>query len=101
MERKVYTWQQGGIHHIHVATGYRTYQIKALGFRTSFNTRFAETNMVETLFCAINSLKQSYKEKDVLIIAYGDIMYQPENLKALLDCNYEIALMIDKKCEEH
>ena len=100
LERQVYTLQQGGIHHIHIATGYRTDQIEALGFRTSFNARFAETNMVETLFCAIDFLKQSYKEKDDLIIAYGDIVYQPENLKALLDCNDEIALMIDKKWEE-
>jgi len=75
LEREVYTLQQDGIHHIDVATGYRTDQIEALGFRTSFNTRFVETNMVETLFRAINSLKQSYKKKDGLIIAYGDIMY--------------------------
>ena len=56
LERQVYTLQQVGIHHIHVVTGYRAIQIEALGLETSFNARFSETNMVESLFCAINFL---------------------------------------------
>ncbi|MCK5665185.1 MAG: phosphocholine cytidylyltransferase family protein, partial [Thiotrichaceae bacterium] len=100
LERQVCTLQQGGVSHIHIATGYRADQIEALGFKTSFNPRFAETNMVETLFCAMDFLKQGDEKKDDHIIAYGDIVYQPENLNALLDCNDEIALMIDAKWED-
>ncbi len=93
LARQVHTLQQAGISNIHIATGYRADQIEALGFSTSFNARFAETNMVETLFCAMDFLQQ---EGD-LIIAYGDIVYQFENLTALLACDAEIALMIDAK----
>lgn len=93
LERQLHTLRQAGVSNIHVATGYRADQIEALGLATSFNPRFAETNMVETLFCALDFIQQ---EGD-LIIAYGDIVYQAENLQALLACDDEIALMIDAK----
>ena len=100
LERQVHTLRQEGVTQIHIATGYRSDQIEALGFETSFNARYAVTNMVETLFCAMDFIKQSDKKKEDLIIAYGDIVYQPENLKDLLNCDDEIALMIDAKWED-
>ncbi|MCF6281527.1 MAG: phosphocholine cytidylyltransferase family protein [Candidatus Polarisedimenticolaceae bacterium] len=96
LERQLHTLQQAGISNIHVATGYRADQIEALGLATSFNPHFAKTNMVETLFCAMEFIQQ---EGD-LIIAYGDIVYQIENLQALLACDDEIALMIDAKWKD-
>ena len=91
LQRQVDTLKESGIFDIHVATGYRADQIEALGFSTSRNLRFAETNMVATLFSALPFIQQ---EGD-LIIAYGDIVYQKDNLEALLRCDDEIALMID------
>ena len=96
LERQVDTLRGLGVNDIHIATGYRTDQIEALGFSTSYNSRFAETNMVESLFSALSFIKQ---EGD-LIIAYGDIVYQSNNLQALLDCDDEIALMIDARWRE-
>ena len=37
-----------------------------------------------------------YKGKEDLIIAYGDIVYQKENLVALLESDEDISLMIDR-----
>ncbi len=96
LERQIKTLQQTGISNIHIATGYRFDQIEVLGFGTSYNARYAETNMVETLFSALDFIQQ---EGD-LIIAYGDIVYQSDNLKALLACSDEIALMIDAKWKD-
>ena len=93
LQRQVDTLKASGIDNIHVAAGYRADQIEALGFATTINPRFAETNMVETLFSALPFIQQ---EGD-LIIAYGDIVYQTDNLQALLNCNDEIALMIDAR----
>ncbi len=93
LQRQVDTLRESGINDIHVATGYRADQIEALGYATSKNLRFAETNMVATLFSALAFIQQ---EGD-LIIAYGDIVYQKNNLRALLNCNDEIALMIDAR----
>jgi L-glutamine-phosphate cytidylyltransferase len=89
--RQVTTLNELGITDIMVATGYRSDQIEALGLRTCHNPRFESTNMVESLFAARDFINQ---EGD-LIIAYGDIVFQRENLRAVLDCKDEIALMID------
>ena len=93
LERQVNTIKQCGIDDIHIATGYRSDQIEALGFATSINSRFDSTNMVESLFSALSFIE---KEGD-LIIAYGDIVYEQENLETLLASDDEIALMIDLK----
>jgi len=93
LERQVDTLRDVGVNNIHIATGYRSDQIEALGFATTINPRFAVTNMVETLFSALPFIQQ---EGD-LIIAYGDIVYQKNNLQALLGCDDEICLMIDAK----
>lgn len=96
LERQTNTLKKAGIKNIHIATGYCSEKIEALGFKTSFNPRFDKTNMVETLFSAMEYIKQ---EGD-LIISYGDIIYQSDNLASLLDCDDEIALMIDAKWKD-
>ena len=93
LERQIDTLIKSGVDNIQIATGYRADKIEVLGLRTSFNAHFAETNMVESLFSAMDFIKQ---EGD-LIIAYGDIVYNQENLETLLACDDEIALMIDEK----
>jgi choline kinase len=100
LARQVATLRKASIYQIHIATGYRSDQIEALGFDTSFNARYAETNMVETLFCAVDFIKRCAELGEDLIIAYGDIVYQDENLVKLLACDDEIALMIDAKWED-
>lgn len=96
LQRQVKTLKDGGIDTIHLATGFCAQQIKELGFKTSFNPRYAQTNMVETLFSAREFIEQDGD----LIIAYGDIVYESKNLDALLACNDEIALMIDLKWKD-
>ena len=91
LERQADTLKYLGVNDIHIATGYRADQIEALGFSTSINPQYAKTNMVKSLFSAISFIEQ---EGD-LIIAYGDIVYQSNNLQALLNCDDEVALMID------
>ena len=93
LERQVNTLRGAGIENIHIATGFCAQQIQELGFETSLNERYAQTNMVETLFSARDFISL---EGD-LIIAYGDIVYDSINLETLLACDDEIALMIDKK----
>lgn len=89
--RQVTTLSEMGVTDIMVATGYRSDQIESLGLSTSHNPRFESTNMVESLLAARDFIS---REGD-LIIAYGDIVYERENLRALLECPDEIALMID------
>ena len=76
-----------------MVTGYLGEQIENLGFQTSHNEDFDKTNMVASLFCAMEFIESC---KEDLIIAYGDIVYNPENLKSMIESNDEISLMIDK-----
>lgn len=95
--RQVNTLIQQGVTEIHVATGYKSKEIEKLGFNTSFNDNFDKTNMVASLFSAVKFIESCDED---LIIAYGDIVYNPENLKALLDADDEICLMIDENWRE-
>lgn len=97
LERQIETLKSEGIHDIHIATGYEAVQIEKLGFDTSYNEHFQKTNMVESLFSAIDFIKSCDED---LIISYGDIVYNPENLNKLIQSNSEIALMIDKNWRE-
>ncbi|EGU33640.1 nucleotidyl transferase [Vibrio sp. N418] len=93
LERQVDILTLNSIRDIHIATGYCSEQIVTLGFNTSYNERFESTNMVESLFSAIEFIRNC---KEDLIISYGDIVYQEENLQQLLSCDDDIVLMVDK-----
>lgn len=93
LERQVETLKKLGIYDINIVTGYRADKIESMEFSTSNNPQFAKTNMVESLFSALPFVQK----KGDLVISYGDIVYQSNNLQALLNCNDEIAVMIDIK----
>ncbi|MCA4021087.1 phosphocholine cytidylyltransferase family protein [Vibrio vulnificus] len=97
LERQVSILNEARITDIHIATGYRSDQIDKLGFATSYNENFDKTNMVESLFCAIEFIREC--EED-LVISYGDIVYQIENLNAVLNSDDEVTLMIDKNWKD-
>lgn len=75
--------------------GYRAEMLARPGVTLKLNPRFFETNMVWTLFCAEEDLSG-----DVLI-CYGDIVYSPQILQALLDCEADIAITVDKDWEAY
>lgn len=93
LQRQIDVLKNAGLNNIHIATGYRADQIEKLGYETSFNPLFDQTNMVESLFSALSFIEG---EED-LVIAYGDIVYQKDNFDKLLTSNDEIALMIDRE----
>lgn len=92
LERQTNVLKSAGISNITVVGGYRIDQIKAMGYSCHENPKYASTNMVSTLFCGEHLMSGN----DDLLICYGDIIYQPNNLETLLKNDAEIALMIDK-----
>lgn len=86
-----------GIHHIHIVAGYCAEQIKMRGYSFSINKNYATTNMVETLF----SCRDYLRGTDDLLITYGDIIYQPNNLRALLAGVDAINVMVDMKWRDY
>lgn len=78
-----------------VIGGYRAQMLDRSGVEVRLNQRYAETNMVWTLFCAEADI-----EGDV-ILAYGDIVYSREVLRSLLKSKADIAVAIDLDWEAY
>jgi choline kinase len=82
-----------GVYDIHVVAGYRADKLDRPDFTRHINERFAETNMVSTLFSA-----ESIMTGDVdVIISYGDIVYESRVLAALQQVDAPIAVAIDRE----
>ena len=75
--------------------GYLSEKLRRPGVALRSNPRYAETNMVWTLFCAEEELDGG------AIVTYGDIVYSPAILGALLDSRSDIAVTIDLDWETY
>lgn len=80
-----------GIKDITLVGGYRADCLDNQGVGIVINPRYDRTNMVTTLFCA----REQMKRDEDLIIAYGDIVYEPRVLHALLAGNAPICIAAD------
>ncbi|MEP1216529.1 MAG: phosphocholine cytidylyltransferase family protein [Marinobacter sp.] len=78
---------------IAIIGGYRSGDLDTLGADLVLNPEYATTNMVRTLFCA----RERMKPGEDLLISYGDIVYEPSVLKAVLDCDAPVCLAADRE----
>lgn len=72
-----------------IVGGYKAEQIQHRAGRVLINPRYAETNMVQTLWCAREDFGES------IIIAYGDIVYTEEVFNKMLSCQHHIGIAVD------
>ena len=93
LERQVSILQKAGITDIAIATGYKGEQIQELGFNCYHNPDYATSNIVYSLFNALPFLE---REGD-LIISYGDIVYELDNLKKIITSDAAVNVMVDKE----
>lgn len=93
LERQAIVLHRAGIEDITVVSGYRADQIAARGFATRVNSRYASTNMVATLFSAIDLMDGGQD----LLICYGDIVYESRVLSLLLKADAPVTVMIDRE----
>lgn len=61
------------------------------------NNNYANTNMVNTLFCAKDFLLDCIQQKQDLIVSYADIVYFSPILKKLQECGYDLGIAVDRK----
>lgn len=91
IERQLQTLRSCGVDDIIIITGYRADMLAPIDTRQIHNPDWATTNMVESLFAAEAEFTGD------LIVAYGDIVYEPRILDALLDSDAEISVTIDRQ----
>ncbi len=95
LEHLLDTARQVGLTDLHVATGYREEVIDYPGVVKHQNPRYDSTNMVATLFCAEEIMD------DELIVSYGDIVYQPDVLAALVASSAEVSVVVDREWKRY
>ena len=98
--RPLLDWQvdalaRAGVTDVSIVTGYRAEQIVA-GSRRFHNDRFDATNMVTSLMVAREQLDGT----DDVLIAYGDIVYEPALVEALAASDAPVAVAVDRAWRE-
>lgn len=89
LQRQLEIFHNCGINDISIVTGYRADKITFDNIQYFKNPKYLTTNMVETLFCAKDALRDS------TIVSYGDIMFEKIVLKKLIDANHDICVVVD------
>ena len=90
IQRQIETFQACGINDISIVTGYCEDKITFDNVRYFRNYKYATTNMVETLFCAKNAIKDS------TLVSYGDIVFEKNVLKKLIEATDDMCVVVDK-----
>ena len=95
LDRQLSVLRSCGIDEIVLIGGYRCEMLQNKATRLHLNPRYAETNMVWTLFCA------EYELEGEVIVSYGDIVYSGEILDRLLTSRADIAVAVDSEWESY
>jgi len=93
LHRQLDVMKSAGITDIVVVGGYRADRLDLQGAKQVHNARYAETNMVSTLFCA-----ESFMSDDQdLLISYADIVYEQRVLTTVLECGAPLCVAVDRQ----
>lgn len=94
LEYQLQALRQCGVRNILLVTGYMSEALASYNLPRYQNPRFESTNMVHSLFCAEEEFD------DDLLICYGDIIYEPRVLQALLASEAEFSVVVDRGWRE-
>jgi choline kinase len=95
--RPLIEWQRAALQphatRLHVAVGYQADALAGSGLQLWPNPEWARTNMVYTMLCARDLLQSS----DGLILAYGDVIYEPRVVDALVRTPGDVVVCVDRR----
>lgn len=91
VEWQLQTLAAMGLDDVTVVTGYRSEMLEALGLPHRHNPDWRNTNMVASLLCADDVVRS---DKD-MIVAYGDIVYEPRVLRTLIETPGDVVTAVD------
>ena len=95
LQYQIETFRKCGINDITVIKGHKGEMINFSGIKYYDNKDYKSTNMVETLFCALQELNGP------TIISYGDIIFEKKVLEKLILSKSEISIIIDQNWKEY
>jgi phosphoenolpyruvate phosphomutase len=89
LHRLVGSFNDAGVRELTVVTGYKADAVNFPGINTVENTDFETTGEVASLACSMDALKGE------CVVSYGDIMFRSHVLNQLLECEADIAVVVD------
>jgi len=89
LKRIVNIFRNSKITDISIVVGYNASKINLPDVHTFFNEKYAQTNMLESLFCA------EEKIDDEVIISYADIIFEKRILTKLMASEEDITIVVD------
>ncbi len=95
LDRQLAVLASEQVENIVLIGGYRAEMLQRSGIELRTNPRYAETNMVWSLFCAEADMNGD------LLLCYGDIVYTREILQKVLESEADIAVAIDLDWEAY
>lgn len=98
IERQIRTFNSCGINEIIVLKGYLSHKINVNGITRSYQDPLWVKNMVNALLAAEEELKDL---DDDIIVSYGDIIFDKETLKKVINCNKDICITADDNWKEY
>jgi choline kinase len=90
IEHQINVLNRAGIKEIAIVTGYEKEKFLPFGTKHFYNSQWASTNMVFSLYSALEWLNN-----DDCIVSYADILYQDDIIKSLIKDSSAIAIGYD------
>ena len=97
LHRQIETLRGAGVDVIVLVGGYRSDQLEGDFDFLELNHSYHTTNMVQTLFTALEHMKEGQD----LIITYGDIVFEPRVINAVINCDAPIVTAIDQEWRKY
>jgi choline kinase len=91
LTRQLEVLHRAGVREVSLVAGHCADAFGASGLPIFLNPRYAETNMVASLRCA----RSLFKGDDDVLVAYGDIVYEPRVLNAVLNTSAPLGVAVD------
>jgi choline kinase len=89
-ERQITSLREAGVSEVSVVTGYKRELLKRIDLKEFYNPRWEQTNMVSSLECAAEWLKEA-----PCVVSYSDIFYEAHAVSSLIDCSAKLAVTYD------
>jgi choline kinase len=90
LDWQIHALLSAGIQEIGIVTGYKRELLTLRGLSEFHNARWAQTNMVSSLECAKDWLRE-----ESCIVSYSDIFYDAAAVKSLMICTASLAVTYD------
>lgn len=91
LEWQILSAQKVGVNEkdIVIVAGHKAETIPGGKWTIAINPRYAQTNMLRTLWYAEKFFDSG------IVVSYGDIVYEPEVLEKVVSCRHEIGVVVD------